>query len=275
MKKILITKLIILVTLLFLVCGIASAFFMGKKMNFRFFNYNGSSKNELIFEEKYSNVKNIDVNLVEEEIVVYEHNSNDIIIKYYGNPDRTPRAIINGNELKIERKDEWYFNLFNFGYSGRIEIYMPSNQIDKLDLSNVSGNVDVEPSVNQLQIDTISGNIDVTNSGYEANLNTVSGNIRTYGGFDEVDAETVSGNIRLTTKEDAKIDANTVSGSVRCNLYDSSVGYTVDFDTVSGQFKDLYNDQKFSGEVKTNFGNNELRFNVETVSGSFKIEEWD
>ncbi|MEG0238832.1 DUF4097 family beta strand repeat-containing protein [Anaerorhabdus sp.] len=275
MKKILITKLVVLSILLIVVCGIASTAFIGYKTNWGFFSNRDSVKNELVKEERFSNIENIKVNVVEESIVVYEHNSNDVVVKYYGNKDRVPVMNATGNDLRIEREKEWYFFVFNFGYSGRVEIYAPSDQINKLDLSNVSGSVDVQPDIKDLFVDTVSGNIEGQASGIDADLNTVSGNIRMYGTFNEIDAETVSGNIRLKTEANSKLTASTVSGTVRCNLYDPSVGYEVEFSSVSGSFKDEYNNQKFSGDMKTNFGDRELQFDVETVSGGFKLEDWD
>ncbi|SJZ90014.1 DUF4097 family beta strand repeat-containing protein [Anaerorhabdus furcosa] len=275
MKKVLITKLVVLLVLLALVCGVASSFFFGYRNNWNIFNFRDSNKNELVAEEKFNDVKNIRVNVIEEDVIVYKHDSNEIIVKYYGDHDRLPRMTLSNGDLRIEREKEWRFFFFNFNVSGRVEIYMPSDQINELDIVGVSGNVEVSPNVKNLDVEVVSGSITGYGVGESAGLNTVSGNIRMYGGFDNVDAETVSGNIRLTTKEDSIIDANTVSGTVRCSLYSPTVGYTVEFDSVSGQFKDNYNEQKFGGDVKTNFGDSELSFNVETVSGSFKLEDWD
>lgn len=275
MKKILITKLVILLVVLLAVCGLTSTLLFGYKTNWNVFNFRNFSDNELVTEERFTDVTNIRVNVVEENVLVYEHNSNDIIIKYFGDHDRLPRISVSNGELRIERENEWRFFLFNFNASGRVEIYMPSNVINKLDIVGVSGNVEVTPSVKDLNIDVVSGSITGYGAGQSTGLNTVSGNIRMYKAFDNVDAETVSGNIRLNTKEYSQVDAKTVSGTVRCNLYNPNVGYTVEFDSVSGQFKDDYNDQKFSGEVKTSFGDNELSFDVETVSGNFKLEDWD
>lgn len=281
MKKILITKLIVLCVVLALIIpigiGLITGYGFGWGGSFGFFRF-GSQEGFAVLKvnDSFSNVESIQTKLVDENIIVYTHNKKTVDVKYYGDEKHTPVVKQNGNTLVIERKKEFSFFNFNWNWTeSRVEIYVPKDTSIEASLNSVSGNIDVNASFNNEYLETVSGNISVYASGNKLTATSVSGNIRVYEPFNSVNFNTVSGNVRLKTIEDASLTGDTVSGDIRASLCDTNCGYSLRFSSVSGTFKDRYNDQDIDRKANINQGNSSISFDVETVSGDFKLEDWD
>lgn len=281
MKKILIAKLVVLCIVLALIIPIGIGLITGYGFrwggNFGFFNF-GTQEGfaELKVNDSFSNVESIKTKLIDENIIVYTHDKKTVDVKYYGDEKHTPVVKQNGNTLIIERKKE--FSFFNFNWSwtaSRVEIYVPKDALIEGNLNSVSGNIEVNATFNNEYLETVSGNISVYESGNKLTATSVSGNIRIYEPFDTVSFNTVSGNVRINTKEGSSLRGDTVSGDVRANLCDTNCGYSLIFSSVSGSFKDNYNNQKIDKKANISQGNSSISFDVETVSGDFKLEDWD
>lgn len=288
MKKVLITKLVVLCIIMAILIPISISIISGYGFNWfgnRFnwhYNSNIEGYSELNLQESFSGISNIRINMIDESIDVLEHDKDTVEIKYYGNKKDDILVKKDGDTLNVERRENKdFFGLFNFNFNfgskqNRIEIYVPKGEINNANLYSVSGGVDVKTVTSSLNVDTVSGSIEVFAPGKDVNASSVSGNIRIYETYDDIRFDTVSGNVRVKTKEGTIVKGDTVSGDVRSDLCGrGSCGYTVDFDSMSGAFKDSFNNQKVDGETNISFGNGSVKFDVNTVSGSFKLEEWD
>lgn len=126
------------------------------------------------------------------------------------------RYIIEGTELKIE--------------------FCDSGKIIGNKSKDLTVNIPRDKELGELEIS--STNADVTINEVSANkldVSTVSGNITASGKYASVDTESTKGNININcTDAPSKIDANSVGGKITFTLPQDIDGFTVNYETVSG-----------------------------------------
>lgn len=276
MKKILLTKLIVLIVVLAVLLSITGLMISQNSWNlFDYTNmhFNSQSDEKMIIDETYNSVTEIDVKMLEENINVKTYDGNDVIIKYYGNKKREPKIQFNNGILSIKHEKKIMFTFFDFK-EGHLEITVPSKQTIDTHLSTASGNIVVEAITDYLDLESVSGNILVKNEGNIGSFSTVSGDIDVYKPFSEVKFNSVSGNVSLDSKRDMSVKGDTVSGNIYINLC-NGCGYDVRFKSVSGEVVDDFEDTKYQKKANFRLGDGSLRFDIETVSGDLEFTDWD
>ncbi|MDX1569157.1 MAG: DUF4097 family beta strand repeat-containing protein [Xanthomonadales bacterium] len=167
---------------------------------------------------------------------------------------------------------------------------------ERLKVSSVSGDVDVEADTQLLELGTVSGDIDFTGSAQRTKFSSVSGDIDTSGLTGEVEVTTVSGEVYL--KSGVLSDARFESVSGDLELYvDLSETASMTIESLSGDV-DLHlpeslsarcEAESFSGSIKSNRGEvrsakhgphkslefvagaGEARIRIESFSGDLRI----
>ncbi len=182
------------------------------------------TKQETVVTDKFSN---IDVSEVSADVVFKPSADGQVKIEYYDNDNYKHKIDVSGDTLKIVYKDEdntpWWLriNIGNWWNTSTEEIvttvYIPAGEYGSLNVSTVSGDVNVpgDYSFDGTVISTVSGDV-------SALCKMVSG----------VNVNTTSGNITAANVSGSGVDFNTISGEV--SLSGTSVSGTVDIDTTSG-----------------------------------------
>lgn len=135
-----------------------------------------------------------------------------------------------------------------------------SIQIDKLDakdshIENVSGSIILNcTDISTLHTESVSGNTEVSGSCRQVNMESVSGNLCTELG-----------------KTTESVKTETVSGDARITLIDTSKGFTLDYESVSGGLSTSLSG-KTLGKTFV-YGDGKASVHCESVSGSFIINQ--
>ncbi len=141
-----------------------------------------------------------------------------------------------------------------------LTVLIPRNkEFINLDLSGVSSDIDVK-------------NLVIKN---DFNVESVSGDINANGKFKNIEFENVSGNVSITDENFvSKIDGETVSGDCKINLPSDISGFTVNFDTVSGDISskgfDDFESEK-SGSHNHSYGDGSVDIDLSSVSGDLYV----
>lgn len=151
-----------------------------------------------------------------------------------------------------------------------------------IDLESVSGNVIVEGASGRLNLTSISGNIEANGSAEQFDAQTVSGNIHArIGTSNRINLESISGDIdlKVSLSDDARLDADTVSGDIEIEFGSPSINASFDIETgPGGNVNNLVSDHKsenkfsFSGAMRFKLGDGDSSVNLETMSGTIKID---
>ncbi len=228
--------------------------------------------------QSFDGVKNIVVDIASLDLSVVETNGDNVTL--YDNStqidsgfwasDEQNKVYQEGDTLYFMQAEFQELKKFTFkpGINGRIgdiKIEVPKDVSIKYVINNVSGAVLVEAySQENLEINNVSGSIEIAKGGDNIDINTVSGSTKIYQPFAEINVETVSGSVKAVADETTEeIDINSVSGSLTVEL-DNVSGYNISLDSMSGKIKDSYNKS----------GGGKLDINLNSVSGSINLEDW-
>lgn len=165
------------------------------------------------------------------------------------------------------------FKNFDFHSSSGSLTFHSELPASSADIITVSGNVKVSGSFDALDIETSSGDIssDKFLDASELEIDSVSGSISIDGSFSDVEIGAVSGNVEIISNTPLhQLSADCVSGDIFVFLPSSSE-FTLDFDTVSGDFDSDFSFVMRDGAYTAGSGTGE--FDVETTSGSLKITQ--
>lgn len=167
--------------------------------------------------------------------------------------------------------------------------------------STMSGDIYLEGGVGNVTAESVSGNVKVTGSKGRLYLGSVSGNINADGNAEEFDAQTISGNIharvgtssRITLEsisgdidlkarlgDNARLDAGTVSGDIEIVFDSEDINASFDIETgPGGEVRNRISDHKpenerflFSGTMRFKLGDGDSSVNLETMSGTIKMD---
>lgn len=154
--------------------------------------------------------------------------------------------------------------------------------VGTIDLESVSGNVAAEGSSGRLNLASVSGNIRADGNAEQFEAQTVSGNILArIGTSNRVNLESVSGdiNLRVDLTNNARLDADTVSGDIEIEFESNSINASFDIETgPGGEVKNRVSNHKakkefsFSGSMRFKLGDGDSSVNLETMSGTIKID---
>lgn len=155
--------------------------------------------------------------------------------------------------------------------------------IGRIDLESLSGNVVVNGASGRLSLSSLSGDIIADSNAEQFEAQTVSGNIDArIGTSNRINLESVSGDIdlRVTLSEDARLDAGTVSGDIEINFDSNPINASFDIETgPGGEVRNLVSNHKvekeflFSDGTRFKLGDGDSSVNLETMSGTIRIEQ--
>lgn len=210
--------------------------------------------------ETFEYVRSIDIDVVAYDIDIRKSSTGQTRLEYTRSKSTYLDVKQEAGTLKIgeKRKDNGIFNFgrfFSVGNSFSMTIYLPEEELVKMKIETVSGDVCIADAFCQdLDIELVSGDLQLGETRCDhAHIKTVSGDIEIDGlSLDSLNMETVSGDIHgeMIAASIAKI--NTVSGDVECLLAGEQSEYAV---TIIKPTKER------------SMGNGDRRLSIETVSG--------
>lgn len=250
-----------------------------------------------------SSIKKIEAELVYERLVfeVWDGNTVKVLIESTLDKNKIPEISSSGNTLRIATRKNMKFgiNLGTWNVKTYVTVSIPkslaSNSGLELDANTVSGSITMEELTarsieadttsgsikvydcfaKELDCESVSGSVTVDNGEYsDAEMKTTSGSIKLYATTtDRFKLESVSGSIKCETKAvPAKGGkANTVSGSVTLALPKND-GFTLDYSSMSGSVKNEFTGFSGKRSGKDTYKDGNPTFDVETMSGSIKVE---
>lgn len=121
-----------------------------------------------------------------------------------------------------------------------------------------------------VDISTVSGGVDLAAEAYEIDISTTGGCAAVDADFYQLDFSAVSGSLTLTMQRAAEVDAETVSGGVAIHLPPSSYGFALDFETVSGTPEIAFDAN--GGDGHWTYGDKASTLTVDTVSGNLSLD---
>ena len=121
-----------------------------------------------------------------------------------------------------------------------------------------------------VDISTVSGGVDLAAEAYEIDISTTGGCAAVDADFYQLDFSTVSGSLTLTMQRAAEVDAETVSGGVTIHLPPSSYGFALDFEAVSGTPEIAFDAN--GGDGHWTYGDKASTLNIDTASGNLSLD---
>lgn len=121
-----------------------------------------------------------------------------------------------------------------------------------------------------VDISTVSGGVDLAAEAYEIDISTTGGCAAVDADFYQLDFSAVSGSLTLTMQRAAKVDAETLSGGVTIHLPPSSYGFALDFETVSGTPEIAFDAN--GGDGHWTYGDKASTLNIDTASGNLSLD---
>ena len=121
-----------------------------------------------------------------------------------------------------------------------------------------------------VDISTVSGGVDLAAEAYEIDISTAGGCAAVDADFYQLDFSAVSGSLTLTMQRAAEVDAETVSGGVTIHLPPSSYGFALDFETVSGTPEIAFDAN--GGDGHWTYGDKASTLTVDTASGNLSLD---
>ena len=276
----------------------------GRKINDDDFYRSGKMRLEDISNENVLNPEKL------EEIEVISHSAKLIMelskddyihVNFTGKWDKKKLPIIdceNGKLLvKSQRINGFIFHPF-MGGKKEIVIFIPKDCLSdetQINLTSASGSIRIKDLIaNTINTNAASGSLHITDCFAERlNLEAASGSLHVEGGkydfiqsevasgstninssFNKIRLEGASGSMKIQTStpitQDSSIEV--VSGSITMKLPRNS-DYTIDFETMSGSFKDEL--AGFSGSRNGHYskGSGSPKIKISSVSGSIRITE--
>ena len=121
-----------------------------------------------------------------------------------------------------------------------------------------------------VDISTVSGGVDLAAEAYEIDISTTGGCAAVDADFYQLDFSAVSGSLTLTMQRAAEVDAETVSGGVTIHLPPASYGFALDFETVSGTPEIAFDAN--GGDGHWTYGDKASTLTVDTASGNLSLD---
>lgn len=178
--------------------------------------------------------------------------------------------------LKIEI-DENYKNQIGFFKLNDVNIIIPNNyELKSIKAKSITGYINIT-DLGNLNISNTSGNIDIQNGYDDLIVTNVSGYISIDGKYSNINATNVAGEIELESDIFDKAILNSVSGDIKLyvskdfssNYHFSTISGDLDFD-IENNYKKINKNQGIIGEYKEENKNN-FKITVKTVTGEFDL----
>ena len=116
----------------------------------------------------------------------------------------------------------------------------------------------------RVDISTLSGAIELAGDAESAEIETASGKVDIAGALGALDFESVSGDLILATERALRLDAETESGSIYLTL-PAQDGFTLDYETKSGAFRSALTERE--GALITCLDDHATHYSVPALDG--------
>ncbi len=287
-KALIITNIIILSCL---AIGLLLFMFWGIGTKHNFFSF----KNELLESETYnlSDINGTKIDLKSYDIEFRESIDDTIKVEVYGSKKSKDNIKLNNDNNKINLTETGSTFCFGFCFAENdIVIYIPNNYQGDMNITTVSGDIEVLVNLlsddvdikstsgditlhnlNDGKITSTSGDIEI-NEAQNLELSTVSGDIDIEKA-NSINAKSTSGEINIREVSN-NVHLKTTSGDITAKnfmIYNNS-----DIESVSGEIEvRLINEAKINAETKSGdkdikSSNGEYLLNLKTVSGDITIK---
>lgn len=132
------------------------------------------------------------------------------------------------------------------------------------EIETTSGNAGVvDGTWGKIELSTVSGAIELAGEAENAEIETASGKVDIAGALGALNFESVSGNLILATERALRLDAETESGSIYLTL-PAQDGFTLDYETKSGAFRSALTEREGTLIV---CGDHEAYYTVPALEG--------
>ena len=143
--------------------------------------------------------------------------------------------------------------------------------LEKFEADTIAAAVNVTGLHTQtVDISTVSGGVDLAAEAYEIDISTTGGCAAVDADFYQLDFSAVSGSLTLTMQRAAEVEAETTSGGVTIHLPPSSYGFALDFETVSGTPEIAFDAN--GGDGHWTYGDKASTLNIDTASGNLSLD---
>ena len=186
-----------------IIYGVLWGIFLIFRVNFSDIN----NKKKINFEESYSNVSNIEIDLESVDISI---KSGDEFRVEASDVNESFSSRVIGNSLEIREDNKW----FSSGIGGSVIIYIPSDiDIDKIEIDNGTGNVEIsDVNIGYFNFEQGVGNLSIDNSSFngidiDGDVGEIVINSSILNNLD-IDADIGDVNISATIKGNSKIESD-------------------------------------------------------------------
>mgnify|MGYP002540037031 CR=1 FL=1 len=122
----------------------------------------------------------------------------------------------------------------------------------------------VDGTWGKIELSTVSGAIELAGDAESAEIETASGKVDIAGALGALDFESVSGDLILATERALRLDAETESGSIYLTL-PAQDGFTLDYETKSGAFRSTLTERE--GALITCLDDHATHYSVPALDG--------
>lgn len=224
--------------------------------------------------EPVSGIRHISIASISDNIRLIPVDSDEIQAHYYGNysttnPDYRPEMIVEKNGYQLDIKIKYHSNhlLISFNSDLKLDVYIPRQFKDDLEIMSTSGDVTVGSlNIQEFDYSNTSGSLNAERIEAEkASLSTTSGEARLSGKFNSFKFATTSGNLISDDFTSKKSELNTTSGEIKLSGQPGDVNST----GISGNLNLFYTDFRNTIEANTVSGEVEIRL---PADAGFKLE---
>ena len=255
-------------------------------------------KEPKLIEKDYSNVKELDISLVHENVII-KRGGDKVHVKLYEWFDNQYSLSMKKSKLTLDNIDDNVYMDDKAGsytscwlpmileqlgrsinpedlkdHNGTIVITIPKNvKLKCISTDLISGYLLAkEVSADELNANNISGKIKLENCAYEdAHISNISGNIEVDGGKGSLEVENITGNISLwnvQNSDDINIDTN--SGIIDIKLKDTKA-FNIEYESFSGSLK--VGDKYYKESIELN-KSADKKLSIDTFSSQVTISQY-
>lgn len=275
MRKVgIVLLIVILIIFVITLCKILMFSIQNKDWNWfmSFSDLSDLRKEEHIQKEEkiaITDIKDINLEFRTSDLNVFFTEDDEIKVVQYAykdlNEDQLFQVNKTSSKITVSEDKTPRFHLFYFGFMDQkvYDVYIPKSYKESLEIKAVSGDVEVNESLefNELEISSTSGDIKMGDvKANKIQIESISGDIKLQDlANDNLKLKTISGDIEVESAK-GKIEAKTTSGTIEIKEISGNVELT----SVSGDIKS--DDFKVTGDskVKTTSGNVRMYLNQES-----------
>ena len=197
----------------------------------------------------------------------------EIFEDYDGTEANRLRWKVRGSELIVKFREPTWFGEGHADDEKKLTVLIPASMADDLDeiqIETVFSSQNIGVSARELDVSSVSGQVTVVGNYRTVDVETVSGHVKFAGDFRNANFESVSARVDVALQKQAdSLDMDTVSGDLTVILPDSTTGFRVDTDSVSG-YTDI---RGFDCGSSNRWGDGSMEIHMESVSGKLLIEK--